>query len=749
MAALSAGSGVWATHFVAMLGYHISGMAQFRVDVTLASLGLVVVGLYVSFTGILRSTRDRSRFGFGILAGLAICAMHYAGMAGFVQNQPARWDLGLVALSVGLSMGLGGICGLVLARMNGLNARLIAAGLLSLTALVVHFIGMAAYSLPRPSPMGLPVTTMAGSWLDPAVVAAALFMMVVTNFALSRHGRDLALRQEMQHMTDLANATIEGLLICDGDTVTAANCKIVAMTGCAQAELLGRTIEQLLHIPGDKRKDLDAGESIEAHLHTADNVKIDVEVLAHTVAYAGRPQTALAVLDIRARKKAESEIRHLANHDVLTQLPNRNRFYQFLREEVERAKLLQKRLALICIDLDNFKEINDLHGHHAGDEFLQRAAAVMGGVLREGQILGRVGGDEFAVLLPDIRIPQNAGKLAEDILAAFAQNNRLLGKSTNLSASLGISIFPDDAQTKIDLLTAADTAMYRAKQEGRSTFRFFDTSMAAAMRERRLIEQELRQAGYDEEFTLVYQPQANCRTGEIIGREALLRWHRPKRGEVPPAIFVPIAEDCGEIGRIGDWALEKACREAAAWQVPLTVAVNVSAVQIINRDFSHRVHEILLQTGLAPKRLEIEITETALIRDFQRALHTLRQIKALGVRITMDDFGTGYSSLYNLRSFPFDKIKIDGSFVKSVHLDGQSAAIVRAVIGLGKGLGIPVLAEGVETVEELDFLRQTGCSELQGYLIGKPSPCHDTTIGARWMEPVLALTSQTASHLRA
>ncbi len=577
-----------------------------------------------------------------------------------------------------------------------------------------------------------PIGTLPAAWLDPAGVAAVLFVVVIGNVAFGLHGRAVALRAEMRHMTDLANASIAALLICDGATITAANRKFLAMTGYAQAEVLGQTVDRFLPLPRDRQGELEADVGIEAHLRAADEDLIDVEVVAHAVTYAGRQQTAYAILDIRARKKAESDIRHLANHDMLTQLPNRNRFYQLLREAIEAAGRDGTRLALICIDLDNFKQINDEHGHHVGDEFLQRAAAVMSSVLREGQVLGRVGGDEFALLLPRVGSAKNAGVLAGDILAAFAQNNLQLGKSANLSASLGISTYPDDAQTKIELLTAADTAMYRAKQEGRNTFRYFDSSMAAATRERRLVEQELRGARYDEEFTLLYQPQANCLTGKIIGREALLRWVRPGRGAMPPASFVPIAEDCGEIGRIGNWVLERACRDAAAWVEPVTVAVNVSAIQIINPHFARRLHEILLQAGLPPARLEIEITETAMVRDFQRALHTLRHVKALGVRITMDDFGTGYSSLYNLRSFPFDKIKIDGSFVKSVHRDAQSAAIVRAVVGLGKGLGVPILAEGVEAPEELAFLREAGCSEYQGYLLGQPEACGESGGGAGW-----------------
>jgi EAL domain-containing protein (putative c-di-GMP-specific phosphodiesterase class I) len=271
------------------------------------------------------------------------------------------------------------------------------------------------------------------------------------------------------------------------------------------------------------------------------------------------------------------------------------------------------------------------------------------------------------------------------------------------------------------LLSHADTALYRAKTDGRNTYRFFEAAMGAAVRERRMLEHDLRLAIARNELRLVYQPQRGAQSQAMTGFEALLRWKHPSRGEISPAVFIPIAEETGAILEIGEWVIKTACREAATWEQPLTMAVNVSAVQLYNADFVQLLHQTLLDTGLSAQRLEIEITETALVRDFNRALTTLRLVKALGVRIAMDDFGTGYSSLSNLRAFPFDKIKIDGSFIKSVNANEQAATIVRAVLGLGRGLGLPVLAEGVETDAELQFLRDELCDEVQGYLLGRPA----------------------------
>jgi predicted signal transduction protein with EAL and GGDEF domain len=287
-------------------------------------------------------------------------------------------------------------------------------------------------------------------------------------------------------------------------------------------------------------------------------------------------------------------------------------------------------------------------------------------------------------------------------------------------ASVGIAIFPDDGDNAEELVSHADTALYRAKQEGRGTFRFYENQMGADVRNRRLLELDLRSAVALDQLRLVYQPQVDIQSGNVTGFEALVRWAHPERGEVPPAEFIPIAEESGLILSIGEWVLKTACTQAAHWANDLVVAVNVSAVQIHSPAFAGLVHAVLVETGLKPSRLEIEITETALISDMARAVTTLRQIRALGVEIAMDDFGTGYSSLANLRAFPFSKIKVDQSFIRLVDRNEQSATIVRAVLGLGNGLSVPVVAEGVERIEELDFLRREICQSAQGYLLSRP-----------------------------
>jgi diguanylate cyclase (GGDEF)-like protein len=452
-----------------------------------------------------------------------------------------------------------------------------------------------------------------------------------------------------------------------------------------------------------------------------DGAEMPVELIQRTVDLGGKPHRAIAVRDLRARKEAEKNILFLAHHDALTGLPNRSSFNKKLDQEIEAALSSGRRLAVLCLDLDRFKEVNDLFGHAAGDRALQAVAKRLGAVLDDNQMMARLSGDEFAIILPGISNPSVAGRIAETLLEALQVGDEGGDANHPIATSIGIAICPDDGKERQALLSHADTALYRAKNEGKGTYRYFEAAMGAAVRERRLLEHDLRNAIPRNELRLVYQPQKNIDTGEVVGFEALLRWKHPTRGDVPPVEFIPLAEDTGAILQIGEWVLRTACAEAAKWSQPLTIAVNISAVQIHNANFAHAVHEILFETGLTPSRLELEITETALVRDLNRALATLRRIKMLGVRIAMDDFGTGYSSLSNLRAFPFDKIKIDGSFIKSVNVNDQGAAIVRSVLGLGRALNLVVLAEGVETNAEFEFLKKEFCNEAQGYLLGRPA----------------------------
>jgi diguanylate cyclase (GGDEF)-like protein/PAS domain S-box-containing protein len=437
--------------------------------------------------------------------------------------------------------------------------------------------------------------------------------------------------------------------------------------------------------------------------------------------HQGQTQYLLTVVDDRThRKRAEAQIAHMAHHDALTNLPNRAASNICLDSMIETAKEEDLSFSLMCVDVDRFKEINDVYGYATGDavlrELAKRLQAAVGGAF-----IARLDGDEFIIISTDGEQPAGAETLADRVLASISSDFVLDSLTVRPGISIGIAVFPGDGSDAGTLFANANAALYRAKAEGRGSFRFFKADMDERLRERRVLQQELQSAIERRELSLHYQPQAQL-DGAITAFEALVRWQHPQRGSIPPGTFIPLAEESGLIISMGEWIMREACRQAASWSSPLSIAINLSPVQFRHGDLPTLVHSVLLETGLKPSRLELEITEGVLIDDCTRAVSILRRLKALGVRIAMDDFGTGYSSLSYLQSFPFDKIKIDRAFISNLEQSPQSATIIRAVIGLARGLDLPVVAEGVETEEQLAFLAKEACNEVQGYLVGRPMP---------------------------
>jgi diguanylate cyclase (GGDEF)-like protein len=452
----------------------------------------------------------------------------------------------------------------------------------------------------------------------------------------------------------------------------------------------------------------------------------DQHSYAVTVSLMPNGNLLVASEDVTERRLSAQRIHHLAHHDPLTGLPNRAAFQEQLQFAVDDA-VSEHGLAvtLLLCDLDHFKEVNDTFGHPAGDDLLREAAGRIRATMRKTDLLARLGGDEFAIVHVTGSEPEEAHALAERIIDALGQPFELQGNKVGIGVSIGISSAPYDAASPVELLKQADLALYVAKRGGRDRFVAYDAGMAERFAERRALEAELRLSIDAEGLSVHYQPQVDLESRRIIGLEALARWEHPSRGMVPPSTFIPIAEESGLIVRLGEWVLRRACLDAASWDTEAGVAVNVSSQQFRDEGFVDVVHAVLRESGLPPHRLELEITETAMLNDGEQMLTVLTSLRQLGVRLSMDDFGTGYSALNYLQKFPFDRIKIDQSFVRELGTRDESDAIVRAVSALGVNLGIKTLAEGVETELQASLVLGAACGEAQGYLFGRPVPASE------------------------
>jgi diguanylate cyclase (GGDEF)-like protein/PAS domain S-box-containing protein len=565
-------------------------------------------------------------------------------------------------------------------------------------------------------------------------------------YAIERKTLEEALFAEKERAQVTLNCIGDAIVSTDvTGRVTYLNFVAENITGWRREEAAGRPLEEVLHIVNALTRepvpnpvalairDIKALSPPDCVLIRRDGIETPIEESA-TPIHDREGQVTGAVMvfhDVSAARAHASQLTHLAQHDHLTDLPNRILLNDRLTQAMTLAHRRGHQLAVLFVDLDRFKHINDTLGHVIGDRLLQSVALRLAACVRRSDTVSRLGGDEFVILLSEVRNAEDAAISAARILKALGEPHRIDEHELYLTASIGIAIFPDDGTDADVILKSADFAMYEAKENCRNNYRVFEPHMNARAMARRSLENDLRLAMERQEFSLHYQPKVNLKTGAIIGVEALIRWLHPERGLVSPAQFIPVAEDCGFIGAIGLWVLREACRQARAWRdsgfPAACIAVNISAVELRVRDFVANVRAILTETGLEPRYLELELTETFLMQDMESTAAVLRALKDLGVRLALDDFGTGYSSLSHLRRFPIDTLKIDRSFVRDLTTDAGDAGIVDAVISMGRSLHMTVVAEGVETQEQLACLQRHGCPEGQGYFFSRPVSAEKAT----------------------
>ncbi|MCL4687031.1 MAG: EAL domain-containing protein [Burkholderiales bacterium] len=572
--------------------------------------------------------------------------------------------------------------------------------------------------------------------LDEAGKAISAFVLIsdITRHRLSEQ----AVRESEERLRKFSDATHEGIVFHENGIITDCNDAGLRLIGYRYEELVGRPV---LDFVAPESRDtvlnnirLGYERGYEGFIVHKDGTRVAVEMTGKVMPYKGKPYRMTVIRDIRDRKEAEARIQFLAHHDTLTGLPNRVLLMDRLEFILASARRREARVGVLFIDLDNFKTVNDSLGHAAGDSLLRQVASRIEGALRSVDVVSRLGGDEFLVVLPDLESEQAPVAVAEKLLAVVSEPVTLEGQVLSVSPSIGIAVFPRDGTTADTLIRNADAAMYLAKDRGRSNFQFFSERLSQTAFNTLSLESRLREAIRDEAFVLHYQPQVRVDTGRLVGVEALIRWPQKDGPPVMPNDFIPIAEQRGLIMPIGAWALRHACRQNRMWQLAglprVPVAVNLSAIQFKQRNLTAEVERALDDTGLDAAWLEFELTESMLMDETPELVRTMDGLRALGVKLAIDDFGTGHSSLAHLKRFPIDKLKIDRTFVRDIATDPDDRAITAAIVDLARAMGITSIAEGVEAEAQLDFLLQRGCDEMQGFLVSRPLAPADC---AAWM----------------
>ncbi|MDB5901701.1 MAG: hypothetical protein JWM26_579 [Betaproteobacteria bacterium] len=666
--------------------------------------GLVVISVLVailaSYTALDLATRisaSRGRaarawlIGGAFSMGSGIWSMHFLGMLAFSLPVPLGYDLPITLLSMVIAVVVSGFA-LHVVSQDSLSLRKLAIGgvIMGLGICSMHYTGMAAMQThPHPT-------------YDPLLFAASLAIAIAAALAALWIAFTLRAESEWTRYAKLGSAIIMGFAITGMHYTGMAAAHFAPDTICVSGPLVDNS-----WMAGTL-----TGTTLVILLVTLTLSVIDSRMISRTAGMAASLQ------------RANDELQRIALHDPLTKLPNRVLLEDRIEQAIAHAERSKVNCAVLFVDLDRFKVVNDSLGHFVGDELLRGVASRLQGLVRGEDTVSRMGGDEFVLLLREVEGTPDALDVASKALAALREPFRVHQQELYVTPSIGIAVYPEHGNTAQMLITRADAAMYNVKKGGRNDVRVFATEMSTFFPERLMLENDLRRALERHEFELHYQPKVELADGSVVGMEALVRWRHPRKGLVSPDQFIPLAEESGLIVPIGRWVIEEACRQNKAWQdagMPhLRVAVNISGLQFRQKDLLESIGYALGSSGLAPECLEVEITESVVMQNASDAIVTLERLSAMGVHVSIDDFGTGYSSLSYLKRFPIDKLKIDRSFIRDVSSDMEDAAIVRATIGLAHNLRLRVVAEGVETAEQLEFLRALGCDEYQGYYKSKP-----------------------------
>jgi len=727
LVSVCAGSTVWATHFIAMLAYMQGVATTYDPGLTALSFASGVVVMGAGFALAIRSHRvPWARLAGGGVVGVGVVVLHYVGMAALRMPGDLTYAPFLVAMSIVFSIGLGAPCLAVAFGSPRPQARLIAASLMVAMIVSLHFTAMGAVHVHHDVAAGVAAGSVTRPILATAVAIASVSVLLIGMAgALIDQRVSHRLAAEADRFRTLADGAFEGLIVHRGGVIVDANAaarRLLGVHDSAPEQSLATWFDIVVD-PGQRAPAPASDGTVEVEIQRPDGSRFPAEVCRRRIQLTDGGEGELcAIRDLTARKESEARIAHLALHDPLTDLPNRRFFMELAQKTIAQAQRSRGRFAVLALDLDDFKQLNDTHGHAAGDDLIRITARRILATLRDADVCARFGGDEFAILATSACEPSQAMIFADRLREALQAPVQLQYGEVVPTVSIGIALYHEDGTTVEEMLRNADTAMYRAKADGKSMSRFFEPHMDAALVARRNIERRLRRAVTEDRLTVAYQPIVEAHGRAPIGLEALVRWNDQELGQVPPMDFIPVAEETALIVPIGAFVLRQACQDAMSWPEHLRVAVNLSAVQFRRGGLVETVRAALEESGLPGDRLDLEVTETLLMDNREDVLRVLNALKELGVRISMDDFGTGYSALSYLQCFPFDKIKIDRVFVTDLASNPQNASIVRAVAAMGRSLRMRVVAEGVETDHEAAMLLDLDCDEIQGYLIARPMP---------------------------